>query len=158
MTDEKEQFPKELITYEKITEESKERNKIITIVNNAYEEKAVKVAIEWMNAYNNRDSIGCEDTINFPLIRLGLKGLIIFKKPPLLPPKFFERFTKATGWNRTCWEYRNVIHSCETKVHLSLEHSRYRADGTKIDTCPAIWVITNQEGHWGIKMRSSFVV
>jgi hypothetical protein len=157
MTNEKQQYPKELITYEKVSEDSEETTKIITVVNNDYEEKAVKVAIKWMSAYNKHDVRACEENINFPLIRLGLKGMIIFKKPPLLPPRFFERFTKATGWNRTCWEYRNIIHSCKTKVHLSLEHSRYRADGTKIDTCPAIWVITNQDGHWGIKMRSSFV-
>ena len=157
MTIEKEQYPKELITYEKITKESEDTTKVVTVVNNEYEEKAVNVALAWMNAYNKRDAAGCEDYINFPLIRLGLKGLIIFKKPPLLPPKFFDRFSKAPGWNHTCWEYRNVIHSCKTKIHPSLEHSRYRADGTKIDTCPAIWVITNQNGHWGIKMRSSFV-
>ena len=157
MTIEKEEYPKEIITYEKITENSDDTTKVVTIVDNEYEEKAVKVAIAWMNAFNKRDLARCDNAINFPLIRLGMKGLIIFKKPPLLPPKFFERFTKATGWNHTSWEYRDVIHSCETKVHLSLEHSRYKADGTKIDTCPAIWVITNQDGHWGIKMRSSFL-
>jgi hypothetical protein len=154
---EKEEFPKELITYEKPTKNTKDIKKIITIVNNEYEEIAVKTAIAWMNAYNNHDEAGCDEATNFPLIRLGMKGLIIFKKPPLLPPNFFDRFSKATGWNRTCWEYRQIIHSCETKIHLSLEHTRYRVDGSVIDICPAIWVITNQNGHWGIKIRSSFV-
>lgn len=157
MTTEKEHYPKEIITYEKPTEDTKDVKKIITIVNNEFEERAVKTANAWMKTYNNRDLAGCDNAVNFPLIRLGMKGLIIFKKPPLLPPKFFERFSNATGWNHTCWEYRHVIHSCETKVHLSLEHTRYRADGGVIDTCPAIWVITNQNGHWGIKIRSSFV-
>ena len=151
-------YPKEVITYEKSTEDTEETTKVIIKVYNEYEEKAVRTAITWMEMFNKRNVSACDEYINFPLIRLGMKGLIIFKKPPLLPPKFFERFSKATGWNRTCWEYINVIHSCETKVHLSLEHTRYRADGSVIDTCPAIWVITNQNGHWGIKIRSSFVV
>jgi len=150
-------YPKKIITIEKPTKDTEDSKKVIIIVNNEYEEKAVRTAIIWMDVYNNRDVSACDEYINFPLIRLGMKGLIIFKKPPLLPPKFFKRFSKATGWNRTCWEYIKVIHSCETKVHLSLEHTRYRADGSIIDTCPAIWVITNQDGHWGIKIRSSFV-
>lgn len=156
MSNEKEQYPKKIVTIEKITEDSEETKEVITIVNNEYEEKAVKVAIAWMDAWNKRDEMGCDNTTNFPHIRLSMSGLGITKKSPILPPKFFERFIKVTGWNHSCWDYRRVVHSGENKVHLAIQYSRFRSDGTRIGTYPSLWVITNQEGHWGIKIRSSF--
>ncbi len=41
MTNEKEQYPKKIVTIENITEDSEETKEVITIVNNEYEEKAV---------------------------------------------------------------------------------------------------------------------
>ena len=94
MTIEKEEYPKEIITYEKITEDSDDTTKVVTIVDNKFEEKAVKVAIAWMNAFNKRDLARCDNAINFPLIRLGMKGLIIFKKPRCFHLNFLIDFQK----------------------------------------------------------------
>lgn len=63
MTDEKDQYPKEIATIERITEESEETIKIITIVKNEFEEKAVKVAIAYMDSFNKRDGSGCDKSI-----------------------------------------------------------------------------------------------
>ncbi len=52
--------------------------------------------------------------------------------------------------------FTEVIKSIENKVHLQVAFSRYRVDGSKIGTFPSIWVMTKQDNHWGIKMRSSF--
>lgn len=156
MIDEKDQYPKEIATIERITKESEETIKIITIVNNEYEEKAVKVAIAYMDSFNKHTGSECDELINFPHIRLATQGLGIYKKPPMHSPRFFDSFITITGWNHSCWDYRRVIQSCETKVHLAIQFSRYRSNGTKIGSYPSLWVITNQEGHWGIKIRSSF--
>jgi hypothetical protein len=151
------QYPKELITIEKITGDSLETTKVLTVVNNEFEEKAVETAISFMNSFNDQDNSGCSDACNFPHARVGKGGkLIVTEKPPIPNENFFEWFINEYGWNHSCWDYRRVIQSDPNKVHLQIQFSRYRADGSKIGVFPSLWIITNQEGHWGIKMRSSF--
>jgi len=151
------QYPKEIITIEKISGDSLETTKVTTVVNNEFEERAVETAISFMNSFNNQDNSGCSDACNFPHARVGEGGkLIVTVKPPIQNDEFFEWFTNIYKWNHSCWDYRRVIQSDPNKVHLQIQFSRYRADGSKIGVFPSLWIITNQEGHWGIKMRSSF--
>ncbi|MFX1344081.1 MAG: hypothetical protein ACFFAI_03165 [Promethearchaeota archaeon] len=157
MENEKKSYPKKIFTVEKITEDSGEYE-VITTISNEYEEKAVNTAIAYMLAFNDRDVSKCDESLNFPHIRLGMESqeIQITEKPSQMSPKFFEWFVNEYGWNHSCWDYRKVIQSSPIKVHLAIQFSRYKSDGTKIGEFPSLWVITNQDGHWGIKMRSSF--
>ncbi|MFW9882303.1 MAG: hypothetical protein ACFFG0_55280 [Candidatus Thorarchaeota archaeon] len=150
-------YPKELITIEKITEDSFETTTVSTVVNNESEEIAVKTAIFFMTSFNNQDSYRCSNACNYPHARVGKSGkLNITDRPPIQKGDFFDWLTSVYKWNHSCWDYRRVIQSDPNKVHLQIQFSRYRADGSKIGVFPSLWIITNQEGHWGIKMRSSF--
>ena len=151
------QYPKEIITEEKITEDFIELKKVSTVVNNEFEENAVETAISFMNSFNNKDNKGCSNACNFPHARVGNNGkLVIIEEPPIQNESFYDWFINVYGWNHSCWDYRQVIQSDQNKVHLQIQFSRYRADGSRIGVFPSLWIITNQEGHWGIKMRSSF--
>ncbi|MHA1989043.1 MAG: hypothetical protein ACW98D_20675 [Promethearchaeota archaeon] len=158
MIDNDTEYPKEIITLERITKNSKDFEKVITIVSNEYEEKAVNAAIAYMDAFNKRDASKCDSSLNFPHVRLGMENqkVRITENPPQIPPNFFEWFVNEYKWNHSCWDYRKVIQSNPNKVHLAIQFSRYRSDSTKIGIFPSFWVITNQDEHWGIKMRSSF--
>jgi len=158
MTSDKDQYPKEIATFERVTEDSEEVKKVITIVNNEYEEKAVKVAITYMDSFNKQNGSGCDNSINYPHIRLSKQGLGIFQKPPVHTPKLFDSFVKIFGWNHSCWDYRRVIQSNDSKIHLAIQFSRYKSNGTKIGSYPSLWAITKQNGHWGIQIRSSFAL
>ena len=154
----KEEYPREIITYEKISENSEETEKVITVVKNEYEEKAVMAAITYMDAFNKCDAHECDKNLNFPHIAVMMNGNSIFtKKPPFHSGKYFEIISKASEWHHTCWDCRRVLHSGKNKVHLDLQFTRYKYDGTKIATSPAIWIMTNQDGHWGIKIRSIYM-
>jgi hypothetical protein len=59
-------------------------------------------------------------------------------------------------WDHSAWEKREVIHSGPDKVHINTRFTRYRADGSIIGGFDSIYVLTCEEGHWGIKARSSF--
>lgn len=152
------EYPKEIVTFEKITEDSDDFEKVITIVSNKQEENAVSIAIAYLDAFNERKASKCDELLNFPHVRLGMrtKDININEKPPQIPPGFFDWFIKEYKWNHTCWDYRKIIQSHPEKVHLAIQFSRYGADGTKIGSFPSLWIITKQKGHWGIKMRSSF--
>jgi hypothetical protein len=41
-------------------------------------------------------------------------------------------------------------------VHLKVAFSRWRADGSLIGRFETIYIVTLQDGHWGIQARSSF--
>jgi len=149
-------YPKGIACIEKITPDAA-GVRVITIVNSDAEENAVNTAINYHDAFNEGDVTKTNLFLNFPHARVGADGkLVIAEKPrDMLPADFFTRFRTEYGWNHTCCDSRTVIQSNESKVHLMVTFSRYRKDGSKIGTFPSLWVITKQDGHWGIKMRSS---
>jgi hypothetical protein len=59
-------------------------------------------------------------------------------------------------WHHSAWERREIIHAGADKVHIDTQFTRYRADGSVIGSFDSIYVITNEDGHWGVKARSSF--
>lgn len=156
MTQLNKSYPKKIVTIEKTTEDSAEKQ-IVTIVNNEYEEKAVEAAIAFQDAFNESDAEKLKTFLNFPHARVGANGeLEISEKGVEITPNSFKEFRKLYEWNHSCWDCREVVQSIENKVHLLVTFSRYRIDGSKIGTFPAFWVITKQDNHWGIKARSSF--
>jgi hypothetical protein len=157
MTQPKNQYPKQVVTIEKITKTS-EGYQVITAVNNESEEKAVKAAIGYMGAFNESDANKSDSFINFPHALVGANGVLVMREKAgtLSSPKSFTDFRQRYGWNHTCWDSRMVVQSNVNKVHLVVTYSRYRADGSKIGTFPSIWIMTQQDNHWGFKLRSNF--
>jgi hypothetical protein len=69
-----------------------------------------------------------------------------------------ERFTQGAlaEWDHSTWERREIIHAGEDKVHIDTRFTRYRTDGSIIGGFDSVYVITRENGHWGVKIRSSF--
>jgi hypothetical protein len=159
MTQSPNEYPKQVITTERIPGAS-EGYQVNTTANNESEEKAVKAAIGYMDAFNEADVAKTDSFINFPHARVGENGVLVVSEKPgtLWSPNSFVDLRQRYGWNHSCWDSRTVIQSIENKVHLMVTFSRYRSDSSKIGTFPSIWVMTRQDNHWGIKMRSSFAL
>ncbi len=49
-----------------------------------------------------------------------------------------------------------MSHAGENKGHFDTRFARYRADGSLIGHFDSIYVVTLEDGHWGVKARSSF--
>ncbi|MBV8682442.1 MAG: hypothetical protein JO111_06185 [Caulobacteraceae bacterium] len=115
---------------------------------------AMKVLDDFMTAFNARDVEAFEATFNFPSVRLASNTLRVIEKGDHKPEMF------GTGalaeWDHSAWERRDVIHSGSDKVHIDTRFTRYRADGSVIGGFDSIYVVTNQDGHWGVKIRSSY--
>ena len=108
----------------------------------------------FMKAFNARDIPAFEETFNFPSVRLASQGLVIIKQGDMKA----ERFTQGAlaEWDHSAWDRREVIHAGPDKVHIDTRFTRYRKDGSVIGGFDSIYVITRQDGHWGVKIRSSF--
>jgi len=108
----------------------------------------------FMTAFNARDMQAFEQTFNFPSIRLASNTMRIINKGDQTQATFDHASLK--DWDHSAWEKREVIHSGPDKVHINTRFTRYRADGSVIGGFDSIYVVTCEDGHWGIKARSSF--
>ena len=108
----------------------------------------------FMTAFNARDVAAFEATFNFPSVRLASQGLVILKAGDMTA----ERFTTGAlaDWDHSAWDRREVIHAGPDKVHIDTRFTRYQKDGSVIGGFDSIYVVTRQDGHWGVKIRSSF--
>ena len=115
---------------------------------------AMKVLDEFMAAFNARDIDAWQKTFNFPNVRLASNTLTLSERGHH-KPAMFETGPLAE-WGHSAWERREVIHSGPDKVHFDPRFTRYRGDGSVIGGFDSIYVVTREDGHWGIKARSSY--
>lgn len=119
---------------------------------------AVAAAIACVEAFterfNARDAQGMDDLLHFPHLILAGEKLTIWKTPGQLPPRFFDDLATATGWARSTYHAKRVVLAAPRKVHLLIDYSRDRADGTIISRHANLWIVTCEGGRWGVKQRS----
>ena len=115
---------------------------------------AMQCLDDFMAAFNARDIAAWDRTFNFPSVRLASNTLVILQAGDH-QPGMFERGA-LSDWDHSAWERRAVIHAGADKVHIDTRFTRYRADGSMIGGFDSIYVVTCENGHWGVKGRSSF--
>ena len=62
----------------------------------------------------------------------------------------------SAEWHHSEWDFRNVIAAGPDKVHLDVQFTRYRADGSVIGSFRSLWIVTECGGCWAVAARSSF--
>jgi hypothetical protein len=115
---------------------------------------AIRCLDDFMAAFNARDVTAFEATFNFPSVRLASNTLTLIERGHH-KPAMFETGPLAE-WGYSAWERREVIHSGPDKIHFDTRFTRYRADGSVIGGFDSIYVVTREDGHWGVKARSSY--
>mgnify|MGYP001330277265 CR=1 FL=1 len=122
----------------------------------AAEAEAMRVLDAFMTAFNGRDIDALEKTLHFPHYRFA-SGEVSLLGEAGTRPDAMKRFTAATpGWDHSAWEKREVVHSGPSKVHIDTHFVRYRADGSVLSRFDSLYIVTRNNGRWGIKARSSF--
>jgi len=115
---------------------------------------ARKCLDDFMAAFNARDIAAWDATFNFPSVRLASNTMVILEKGSR-DASMFGRGALAE-WDHSAWERREVIHAGPDKVHFDTRFTRYRKDGSVIGGFDSIYVVTCEDGHWGVKGRSSY--
>ena len=120
---------------------------------------AMAVTDAFLATFNAGDAEGHAATLAYPHVRLASGTVRIWQdieeataamrvNMPLL--------RERAAWDHSEWDHRNVIHAHPEKVHLDVQFTRYRDDGSVIGVYPAVYVIVPVEGEWRIQCRSSF--
>lgn len=79
----------------------------------------------------------------------------VLDKPGMQAADLWQRMA-AAGWHHSKWDHRKIIHATADKVHVDTKFTRYRADGSIIGSYESLYILTFEDGRWGVKMRSSF--
>ncbi|WP_207539522.1 hypothetical protein [Sabulicella rubraurantiaca] len=122
------------------------------------EEGAVAAALavldRHMAALNAGDQAAMTAELHFPHYRLAGGRLQIWERPDTYLADFLAR--AGEGWHHSAWDFRNPIAASADKVHLDVQFTRYRADGSSLGAFRSIWVVAHLNGRWAAQLRSSF--
>ncbi len=116
---------------------------------------AMAVLDDFMAALNRGDEASINASYNFPHVRLASGKVTTWQKAGDYKLEGF-RARAGEGWAESRWDKRTPIHVGPDKVHLAVEFSRWRKDGSLIARYESIYIVTRQDGHWGVQARSSF--
>ena len=114
----------------------------------------------WVAAFNARDTEGMIANMHFPHQRLS--GENKFQVWETADDFRADDVLRTAARNAQGWGY-NVANSIEAvqsgadKVHLAINYSRRRADGTVYYTFSSLWIFTRIDELWGVQFRSSFL-
>ena len=119
------------------------------------ESDIMRVLDDYMSAWNRKDLAAWERTFHFPHYRLAGGKMTVLDRPGLQDP---TRVWASAGsdWHHSRWDRRRIIHSSADKVHVDTKFTRCRADGSVIASYESLYILTKEDGRWGVRMRSSF--
>ena len=117
--------------------------------------KAMQVLDSFMYSFNARDMNSWSETLNYPHVRIaGGKVTVWDTKEEYSATNVFNRLT-ATGWDHSVWLSKDVVLVSKNKVHISTVFQRYDKNNNPMKKYQSLYVVTNDEGHWGVQARSS---
>lgn len=111
---------------------------------------------DYMSTFNARDLEGWERTYQFPHYRLASGEMSVLDRAGLRDAKAVFGALERTGWHHSRWEHRNVVHASNDKVHVDTQFSRFDAKGNLLGVYESLYILTKENGRWGVKMRSSY--
>ena len=119
------------------------------------ESEVMKLLDDYMSAWNRKDLDAWERTFHFPHYRLASGKMSVLDRPGLQDATRVWG-SAGSGWHHSRWDRRRIIHWSPDKVHIDTKFTRCRADGSVIGSFESLYIVTKEDGRWGVKMRSSF--
>ena len=118
-------------------------------------DKAMEVLDTFMTEFNARDMNSWSETLNYPHVRFSSGKVMVWDtKEEYASVNIFDRLA-STGWHYSAWVSRVPILVSKNKVHISTVFQRYDKNNQPIGQYQSLYIVTKEEGHWGVKARSS---
>jgi len=122
----------------------------------ALEAAAMKLLDEYMAAWNSKDLAAWERTFHFPHYRLASGKMAVLERPGQQDESRLWQTMASSGWHHSKWDRRQIVHASADKIHVDTKFTRYCADGSSIGSYESLYILTKEDGRWGVKLRSSF--
>jgi hypothetical protein len=123
------------------------------------EREVMMVLDDFISAFNRKDARAEERAYHFPHYRLAGGQMMMLTGPGAQTQAWMNGAYEAlrgTGWAHSAWTRRRIVHLSDSKAHIDTEFTRYRQDGSSIGSYESLYIVTKENGRWGIKLRSSF--
>ena len=111
----------------------------------------------FMAAFNAQDREAMRTRwLHFPHVRFHSGRVTVMATPEDFAASVWERTGEAKGWARTAWDYVELVDAGPNKVHFRVQFTRFRDDGSPIGSYKSLYIVTQQNGRWGVQGRSSW--
>jgi len=120
----------------------------------AIEAAVMQVLKDFIEAFNRLDVVAWERTFHFPHYRLASGRMAVLDQPGQQTVAQLRSLAGAE-WDHSQWGRLRILHTSPDKVHVDTLFIRYRRDGSIIGAFESLYVVTKEEGRWGVKLRSS---
>lgn len=117
------------------------------------EAEVMAVLDELLVTFNRLDIEGWEATFHFPNVRLMGGAMNVIEEPGQPMDQILARL-EADRWHHSAWTRREIIIMNATKAHVDTDFTRYREDGSVIGTYNGLYILTREDGRWGVKASS----
>ncbi len=117
-------------------------------------EDARAALAEYFRAWNAEDNDAIAAACNYPRLSLGRNGQVTVREGPADVVTDFERLRQTEGWDHSTIDRAEPLQVAPDKVHFEVVFSRYRVDGTVYRTVPSLFIMTKQDGEWGLQFQS----
>lgn len=114
---------------------------------------ALQALDRYLETWNSRDAARWATSLNFPHSRPGPGAFDLFKTPAQYIASVDFAQTLATGWHHSEWTTRRVLQIGADKVHVAGSWLRYTEDGRSMVGTSVTYIVTNQDGRWGVLSR-----
>lgn len=112
---------------------------------------------EYMAAFNARDPVAWAATLNYPHVRVASGDVRVWETEEEYADFMdFDAFAESFGWDHSAWDQMEAVQVSESGVNVALTFSRYNAENEVIATFNTLYLVTNENGRWGVRARSSF--
>lgn len=107
----------------------------------------------YMETWNSRDAMRWAGSLHFPHVRPSPGEFAVSHTAEEYVKGVDFSQTLATGWHHSEWDSRRVLQVAAFKVHAAGQWTRYTADGKPMVGSLITYIITFQEGRWGVLSR-----
>lgn len=115
-----------------------------------------QAVLDFFTDFNRADSGELVRHLHFPHAFL-LAGGRVRVAPDASAPSArmdFRRLQQTEGWHMSSLDRLEPIVISENVAHYAILFSRYRANGLRYRTVPALWTLTRRGKSWGVRFRS----
>lgn len=116
-------------------------------------EQAARAALDaFLVDWNLSDLAALQEHLSFPHVTHGPGFFVIAQEEGQFAQDFAA--LRATGWQRSSFDHFEVLQVSDSKVNFLVDFTRYRSNGEIMSTSQVFYVVTKQEGGWGMQYRS----
>ena len=120
------------------------------------EQIARQVMEDFFRAWNTGEDAELRKVQNFPFVTLAANGRAVIAMKPEEFTQNFPVLRENEGWAKSSLDRIEVLPiSAPDKIHIVVTYSRYKADGAKYMTGETFYILTKQNGRWGMQLRST---